>query len=133
MKGSYPLSFKISLWLLLNLLLLAVAGVGVYWSQFGRGWDSVLQGAMGDRLQAVADNIMAEGLSGGTSALQAALAAREENTGAEFFVFRNEGTQVFGRPVRLPEKLLTEMVRGPRRGPPGEGPPGDRPPPGKKG
>lgn len=133
MKGSYPLSFKISLWLLLNLLLLVVAGVGVYWSQFGRGWDSVLQGAMGDRLQAVADNIMAEGLNGGPTALQAALAAREENTGAEFFVFRNEGKQVYGRTVRLPEKMHNDMTRGPRRAPPGEGPPGERPPPGKKG
>lgn len=141
MKVSYPLSFKISLWLLLNLLLLAVAGIGVYWAQFGRGWDSVLQGAMGDRLQAVADSIMAEGLNGGESAVRAAIASREENTGAEFFVFRNEGVQVFGRTVRLPEAMRTEMTRGPRRGPQGEGPPpgegplGERPPPppGKKG
>lgn len=133
MKVSYPLSLKISLWLLLNLLLLASAGIGVYWAQFGRGWDSVLQGAMGDRLQAVADSIMAEGLNGGDNAIKTALAAREENTGAEFFVFRNEGTQVFGRTVRLPEKLSEEMTRGPRRPPPGEGPPGERPPPGKKG
>lgn len=141
MKVPYPLSFKISLWLLLNLLLLSGAGIGVYWSQFGRGWDSVLQGAMGDRLQSLADSIMAEGLNGGESAIRAAIATREENTGAEFFVFRNDGVQVFGRTVRLPETLRNDMARGPRRGPLSEGQhppkkgygPYDEPPPGKKG
>lgn len=133
MKVSYPLSFKISLWLLLNLLLLGGAGIAVYCTQFGGGWNSLLQGSLGDRLQAVADTIMVEGLNGGPTSLEAAIAARGKNTGAEFFVFRNEGVQVFGRTVRLPDKLRDDMARGPRRGPPGDGPPGERPPPGKKG
>lgn len=139
MKVSFPLSLKVSLWLLLNLLLLAAAGAVFYWTQFGRGWESLATGALGERLQATADRIVGEAYAAPADEREQVLLARGERTGAELFFFQNDGVQVAGRPVTLPEKLRAEMLRGSRRGPAGggEGPgpfgrggPGGRPPPG---
>ncbi len=49
MKVSFPLSLKVSLWLLANLLLLAAVGGGFYVSQFGVGWNSLTHGVLGDQ------------------------------------------------------------------------------------
>ena len=50
MKVTFPLSLKVSLWLLAILLLLATAGGAFYVSQFGVGWESLSRGALGERL-----------------------------------------------------------------------------------
>ncbi len=116
MKASYPLSLKVSLWLLLNLLLLAAAGVSFYWTQFGRGWDSLGSQALGDRLAAVGDSIMSDMHSSATTDRDAVLAVRGERLGVELYLFLNEGRQIAGKPVVLPPQLAQAMERGPRRG-----------------
>lgn len=143
MKVTYPLSLKISLWLLLNLLLLGVAGVSVYWMQFGRGWDSLVTGALGDRLQSIGDNIMTAVYAAPTSERDAVLAARAQRHGVDLYIFHNDGAQLHGRPIQLPAPLREELSRGPLRGPfAAKGPPRDRghaadvidgPPPVKRG
>jgi two-component system sensor histidine kinase CpxA len=130
MKVTYPLSLKVSLWLLLNLVLLSAAAVTFYVLQFGRGWDSLTAGALGERLHAVADRTMAEIYAASTPAeREAVLAERARATGAQFYVFLNQGTQVHGEAVTLPAALAEELGRGmvsgsPRgkKGPPRGGP-----------
>jgi two-component system sensor histidine kinase CpxA len=116
MKVTYPLSLKVSLWLLLNLLLLAAAGVSFYWTQFGRGWESLGSQALGDRLAAVGDNIMSDMHSVAATDRDAVLALRGERLGVELYLFLNEGRQIAGKPVTLPPPLAQAMERGPRRG-----------------
>jgi len=116
MKVTYPLSLKVSLWLLLNLLLLAIAGVSFYWTQFGRGWESLGSQALGDRLAVIGDNIMSDVHSVATTDRDAVLAVRGERLGVELYLFLNEGRQIAGEAVTLPPQLAQAMDRGPRRG-----------------
>ena len=121
MKVTYPLSLKVSLWLLLNLALLSVAAVVVYWMQFGRGWESLTAGALGDRVQAVADRVMSDLYAAGPNGRDAVLAARGQATGTQLYLFANEGPQLAGQPVTLPPALAEELGRGPQRGGPTRG------------
>lgn len=116
MKVTYPLSLKVSLWLLLNLLLLGVAGVSFYWTQFGRGWDSLGTGALGDRLLAAGDTIMSDVYSMGPAERDTVLAGHGERLGVELYLFLNEGRQIAGKAVSLPPQLAQSLDRGPRRG-----------------
>lgn len=115
MKVTYPLSLKVSLWLLLNLLLLALAGVSFYWTQFGRGWDSLGTGALGDRLLAAGDNIMSDVHSVGPTERDTVLAAHGERLGVGLYLFLNDGRQIAGKTVTLPLRLAQALDRGPRR------------------
>jgi two-component system sensor histidine kinase CpxA len=143
MKVTYPLSLKISLWLLLNLVLLAVAGGALYWTQFGRGWHSLTVGAVGERIQSVSDSIMAAVHAVPVDERAATLAARAKRHGVQLYVVQNDGTQLLGDATTLPAGFATELLRGnQRQGPPfgGKGPPrgprgggGDEPPPHKRG
>ncbi len=116
MKVSYPLSLKVSLWLLLNLLLLALAAVSFYWTQFGRGWDSLGTGALGDRLLVAGDNIMSDVHSVSPAERDTLLAAHGERFGVDLHLFLNDGRQIAGKTVTLPPRLAQALDRGPRRG-----------------
>ncbi len=142
MKVTYPLSLKISLWLLLNLVLLAVAAGALYWSQFGRGWDSLTVGAVGERFQSVSDSIMAAVHAVPADERAGVLAARAKRHGVQLYVFQNDGTQLLGDAITLPPGFAAELLRGSQRqgGPfAGKGPPrgprggGEDPPPHKRG
>ncbi len=123
MKLSFPLSLKISLWLLLNLLLLGGAGGAIYVSQFGFGWQSLRTGALGERLQRIGDGVVSEFYAAPADEREAVLERRRAGTGADFFLFRNDGQQVAGRPAELPPSLRAELGKGRRPGPPGDQPP----------
>ena len=60
MKRGMPLSVRILLWALLNLVLLAALGWGLFLGQFGMGLDTLLAGQAGDRLQGMADVLAGE-------------------------------------------------------------------------
>lgn len=125
MKVSFPLSLKVSLWLLANLLLLAAAGGGFYVSQFGVGWESLTRGALGERLQSIGDSIASDLQAEPETARPALFESRGKKTGADFFLFTNDGTQLVGQKIQLPAAFAAELTRGPRRsGPPRrDGPP----------
>ena len=129
MKVTYPLSLKISLWLLLNLVLLAAAGAALYWTQFGRGWESLTVGAVGERLQTIGDAVMAELHAAAPAEREITLARRGQRAGVDLFIFANNGQQLLGPEVALPPPLADELQRGPMRGPPGERGFGRGPPP----
>lgn len=129
MKATFPLSLKVSLWLLANLLLLTAAAGAFYVSQFGVGWKSLTHGALGERLQSIGDSIATDLHTEPAGARSAILRAREKKYGADFFLFANNGTQVAGDPVELPATVREELNRGQRpggRGPDGPGPRGPR-------
>jgi two-component system sensor histidine kinase CpxA len=134
MKATVPLSLKVSLWLLANLALLAGAGVGLYVTQFGSGWNSLTRGALGERLQGIADSIASDLNVEPEGVRPAILATRAKKYGTDFYLFRNDGTQVVGAKIELPEAVRTELNRGLLRGesgPPGMGSRPGRPRPGR--
>lgn len=110
MKVTYPLSLKVSLWLLLNLLLLAGLGVGFFIYQGGLGWDALVAGPSGTRAQATANVIAGEAAAAATpEGVNAVLDRFGTAYGAKFFLFRGEDTQIAGTTVELPAAVRTRM------------------------
>ncbi len=144
-KVSFPLSLKVSLWLFVNLLLLALAAGVFYVSKFGFGLESVTRGAMGEQLQSIAYSIASDLQAEPERVQPALLASRGRKYSADFFLFTNEGEQRAGDAVDLPAVVREEISRGlrgsgppeaepgprpdPPRSPPGSGAPDQRPPP----
>ena len=127
MKAALPLSLKVTLWLLLNLVLLAAGGLGLLIAQGGLGWEELVRGAAGERAQLTANVIAGEvAAATGRDERDAVLAHYGENTGTDFFLFHNEGRQIAGAPVALPAAILAQLSpRGPRNSPrPAALPPG---------
>lgn len=130
MKLSFPLSLKVSLWLLVNLLLLAAAGGGFYVSQFGLGWTSLTHGVLGDQLQSIGDSVASDLQAEPESERPAIIASRSLKYSADFFLFTNEGRLVAGDGVDLPKAVREELDRSLRRGSPApENPPAHGQPP----
>ena len=123
MKVTYPLSLKISLWLLLNLLLLAAAVLGFLVAQGGFSLDSLARGPAGSRLQEVAHTVARDYQSAGSSDARAAvLKAHGATHGAEFLVFHpdlGDGPAVYAAlPPTITQKVRERPpIRGPRPGP----------------
>lgn len=137
MKVPLPLSLKVSVWLLLNLLLLAAGGTALYWRQFGGSWDSLAVGALGERLQSHGDALVAAYYGSPPEDRAAILAERDRRTGAVHAFFLNTGQPLAGPTLELPADFARELRRGPPgrggpfRGGAGEGPPGRGPAPGR--
>ncbi len=109
MKVSYPLSLKVSLWLMLNLLLLAGVGVGFFVVQGGLGWSALVAGMTGDRAQAKMNIIAAEFSAAAPANRNAVLERFKAAYGAEFFVFRAFEGQVAGAMLELPEEMKARL------------------------
>lgn len=107
MKVAYPLSLKISLWLLLNLVLLGAIGVGFFVVQGGLGWSALLAGPTGDRAQANVNFIAGQVAEASTANRAAVLERFGVAYDAEFSLFRLDDGQILGASTELPE-----MVRG---------------------
>src|SRR5262245_53069336 len=127
MKVSYPLSLKVSLWLMLNLLLLAALGIGFLVSRGGMGWDALVAGPSGDRIQSLANVIAGEASAASGEARNAVLKRFGAAYDVEFYLFNIEDGQMAGNPVELPPEVRARMeFRPPRMGPGGFGPRGIR-------
>jgi two-component system sensor histidine kinase CpxA len=133
MKVTFPLSLKVSVWLLLNLLLLAsLGGAALAW-RGGIGWDSLVRGVPGERLQAAAV-LLASDLAGASPEQATAALARMPFSEVVPFVIvqNNSGAIRIGEAIKLPPEVLAQLhsepIRrpGPRAAPP---PPRDDPPP----
>ena len=125
MKVSYPLSLKVSLWLMLNLLLLAALGIGFFVAQGGLGWGALVAGPTGDRAQTLFNIITGEASAATGEARNAVLKRFGEAYHAEFTLFSLDEIQIAGAPLALPPEVKERMdFRGP--GGPGffGGPPG---------
>ena len=136
MKVSFPLSLKVTLWLLLNLLLLGAAAIGFLVAQGGIGWDSLVIGTSGDRLHALSNVIAGEVAAAPRANRDAVLARFGAAYHADFIVMRNRGAQLAGIPLELPPGVrarVDEGPPGPRQmdGPDFSGPPEGAAPSGK--
>ncbi len=118
MKVPFPLSFKVSLLLLANLLMLAAVGGGLYVSQFGIGWTSLTRGALGDQLQGIVDSIQSDLQDEPRDTWSEILVPRSQKYNADFFIFTNEGTQISGEEVRLPPAVRLQLLRAEGNGDP---------------
>src|SRR5262245_9747752 len=118
MKVSYPLSLKVSLWLMLNLLLLTALGIGFLVVQGGMGWDALVAGPSGDRMQSLV-NIIAGEASAATGEGRTAVLKRFSTAyNVDFYLFAIDETQIAGTPVELPPAVKARMeFRLPRMGP----------------
>ena len=119
MKVSYPLSLKVSLWLMLNLLLLAALGVGFLVVQGGLRWDALVAGLSGDRMQALANIITGEVSAATGDARTAVLSRFGSAYNADFYLFTIDENQVAGAKVELPPEVRTRMEFRPGFGPGG--------------
>src|SRR5687767_11920344 len=109
MKVSYPLSLKVSLWLMLNLLLLAGVGLGWLVVQGGVGWNALVAGPSGDRIQALA-NVMAGEVAATTSSARTDVLKRFGAAyNAQFYLFTLDGKQVAGEAIELPTDVRARM------------------------
>ncbi|WP_414664677.1 sensor histidine kinase [Horticoccus sp. 23ND18S-11] len=122
MRVSYPLSLKVSVWLMLNLLLLAGLGVGFLVVQGGLGWGALVAGPSGDRIQALA-NVIAGEASAATGDDRTAVLKRFGTAyNAEFYLYSIDEMQIAGSTLELPPDVRTQMeFRPPRMGPGGSG------------
>ncbi|EIP98268.1 signal transduction histidine kinase [Opitutaceae bacterium TAV1] len=122
---AFPLSLKVSLWLLLNLLLLAAAAGAFLLTHSGFRWDALVAGSSGNRVQAVADVITARLRNEPLASHDALLAQFSEAYGVEFSLFSPAGRQLAGPETTLPDDVRIR-VAAPRGGPPLLLPPGRR-------
>lgn len=122
MKVRYPLSLKISLWLLLNLLLLAGVGLAVVVSLGGLGWTALVAGPIGERAQ-LKVNIVAAELAAATPENRADVIQRFSTAyGASLATVRMEDLSIAVGRVTLPAELITRLeANRPTRRPPGHG------------
>ncbi len=126
MKISFPLSLKILLWLLLNLLLLGAVGVGFLLGHGGLGWNALMAGAAGDHVQAIGDALVGELNGSPPAARDAALTRAGREHGVEFYLFSNRGAQLAGERVELPPTARAQLVPPAPRDDAAESPPSPR-------
>jgi two-component system, OmpR family, sensor histidine kinase CpxA len=130
-KISVPLSLKVAGWLLLNLVLLGALGLGVLAWEGGIGWDSLVRGGGGKRIQEVTAVIVSE-LTAATDvkARQTVLDRYGAAYGATFFAFHRT-FDLAEPPQVLPPDVLARVDERPAgRGPLRDGPPDGFGPPG---
>lgn len=127
MNVRLPLSLKVSLWLSLNLLLIAGAAAVWFFLQADERLGGLVAGPVGARAQVLADTLAAELWRTEPAARDDLLARRGTEQGATFAWFDNDGRQLAGVPVDLPPALasfgLRHIPRGPLAGRPGRGGP----------
>src|SRR4051812_23690132 len=102
MRLTFPLSLKVTLWLLLNLALLGAVGLGFLVVPGGAGWSTLVDGAAGGHLQLLADAAVTEAARAENAAERDAIFARFiASQGADIFLFHNDGRQLAGPRVEL--------------------------------
>ena len=113
MKVSFPLSLKVTVWLLFNLLLLGAAAIAFLVAQGGLSWDSLVTGAPGDRLHALSNVVVGEVAAAPRASRDAVLARFSKAYGADFVLIRNHGPQLAGTPMELPVAVRARIDEGP--------------------
>lgn len=117
MKVSFPLSLKVTVWLLLNLLLLGAAAIAFLVAQGGLSWDSIVAGAPGQRLHELSAAISGEVAAATTEGRSAVLDRFSQAYHADFLLVRNHGTVIAGPALAIPPDVRQRVDEGPL-GPP---------------
>jgi len=120
MKVSYPLSLKISLWLLLNLLLLVAAAIGFFVVQGGLGWNALLAGPAGEHAPTTANVVAGETAAATRDNREAVLKRFGAAHGIQYFIARPD--DAMSLPADLPAEVRAHLELWPMRmGPGGPG------------
>ena len=109
MRVSYPLSLKVSLWLMLNLLLLAALGIGFFVLHGGLGWSALVAGPAGDRAQELFNLVAGEAAVASGDARNAVLTRFGAASNAEFFLFAADEKLIAGPTADLPPAVRERM------------------------
>jgi two-component system sensor histidine kinase CpxA len=113
MKVPFPLSLKVMLWLLLNLVLLGAAAGALLISQGGLSWDSLVAGPAGERLHSLALVIAAEVADAPAENRDDVLARFSRAYDVELLLIRNRGARIAGAPVDVPPEVRERIDQGP--------------------
>lgn len=126
-RPNIPLLAKVLGWLVLHLVILALAFVGFVGWQLGLGLDSLLSGSAGERLRTFGDAAREEMLGLPRREWNDAIQplAREKNVRAAIFDFGNPENFPHPVPANVIERMKTALPPQPQPGPPPR-----RPPPG---
>src|SRR5215831_3645691 len=100
-----PLSRKIGLLALTNLVLLGLVGAVLFRSQFQRGPQSLLAGPVQDRIMAIANRFNVELTASPESAIDGVFAAFRQEFQADFFLINPDGEEMAGPAVELPDDV----------------------------
>jgi two-component system sensor histidine kinase CpxA len=141
MTRSFPLYARILFWLFLNLVALASAFYLLVRAQFGFGLDWLLEGSAGQRVDAVANILIAELNDRARSDWNGVLKRFGAAYQLQFAVFHASGEQLAGDALRLPPEVRAKVLdrppqqdqrppleKGQPHSPPGRPPGGGRPP-----
>lgn len=109
MKRGLPLSARILLWALLNLLLLGLLAVGLFRGQFGPGLDSLIAGRAGDRLHGMGDVLAGELNRTPTDEWNSVVARTSAAYGLKLLVVRPDGLPLAGEPLELPAEVRQRL------------------------
>lgn len=134
MKANISLSTRILMLAAVNAGLLASLLLIIARLQFGIGPRTFLFAPARDRSLAVAREVALDLEQTSPEGRTGLMGRYAHNYGADFFLFKNDGTQLAGRPVTLPPRVWQELTRGQlqvrgREGRPPRGPPRGRFPP----
>lgn len=113
MKVSFPLSLKVTVWLLLNLLLLGVAAIAFFVAQGGLSWDALVTGPAGDKLHALAGVIAGEAAAASPGERDAVLARFGAAYHVDLVIVQNHGGQLAGPRIELPATVRQRVDEGP--------------------
>lgn len=134
-RPNIPLLAKVLGWLVLHLVILALAFVGFVGWQLGLGLDSLLSGSAGERLRTFGDATREEMLGLPRREWNDAIQplAREKNVRAMIFDFGNPENFPLPVPTNVLKRVKTALAPQPHPGPPARRPPPgsfeDHPPP----
>ncbi len=138
----FPISLKILAWFFVNVTFLALAAWLFVRSQLGTGYDALLAGPAGERLQSMAQLVADDLKDRPPGEWPAALTRVSSAYHLPVALFRNDGRKIAGELPQPPIELLTRLADGPRpRGQPprafDDGPPPNEPqafgpPPGER-
>ncbi len=117
MKVSFPLSLKVTVWLLLNLLLLGTAAIAFLVAQGGLSWDSIVAGTPGQRLHDFSAVISGEVAAATNAGRNAVLDRFSQAYHADFLLVRNHGAVIAGPAIPIPTEVRQRIDEGPL-GPP---------------
>jgi two-component system sensor histidine kinase CpxA len=113
MKVRFPLYLQILGFLLLHLALLLTIFVMFFNTEFGPGLHTLIEGPVGDQMDALAWNIRRQTQYLPASSWNATLAEFGKMYGVKFYIFDGNGQQLAGEPITLPVRVRDRIVLHP--------------------
>jgi two-component system sensor histidine kinase CpxA len=101
---------KVLFWFLLNLLLLAVTGLGFMRMQFRLSLDWMLAGPGGERIEQLADSLNSELAVTTEPKWDGVLARHQAETGTTLALFGNDGLQKLGQKLEVPKEVSSRLI-----------------------